>query len=357
MAEQRLLPLLQRLLAAQQLVHRGVPGGLDRDVTPEELEVLHRHAARFRCDRVRSPFSLAPDEPDAHEAIHKHITILMDKLIAAKWFLKDLEAVALEGVASQFTGRAGEKWTRVVAAARVTATTSGIGHNSVVYRCLRDMVLAYPAVGIKANLHMRKLRDLVWHHKDTVTQTASRVLAFFEAYDRAVELTRHLGVTLQVPAQDFATRFTEMQGHFPEWANQLVVNHPERFTSEQACWTALIEEAARKAAGKVMGAGGGVAQLGMCTVGDLDFDPYSPTGLCAPVGAYYPEEGYFQGGGGVGLFAMRAPYMVVGIAGTRNIIARTAPIRRLRLSSPALPSTSGLSCRRHRPHLRRALPE
>jgi hypothetical protein len=37
-----------------------------------------------------------------------------------------------------------------------------------------------------------------------------------------------------VPAQDFVTRFTEMQGHFPEWANQLVVNHPERFTSEQA---------------------------------------------------------------------------------------------------------------------------
>ena len=161
--------------------------------------------------------ALAPDEPDAHEAVHRYITILMDKLIAAKWFLKDLEVVALEWLAGKFTGRAAEKWTRVVAAARITATTSGIGHNSVLYRCLRDMVLAYQAVGIKAHLQLRKLRDLVWSRKDTVAQTASKVLAFFEAYDRAVELTRHLGVTLQVPAQDFATRFTEMQGAVGSW--------------------------------------------------------------------------------------------------------------------------------------------
>jgi hypothetical protein len=187
-------------------------------LTPEELDALHRHATRFRCESVRSPFSLAPDEPDAHKAVHKHITILMEKLIEAKWFLKDLEAVALEWLASQFTVRAAEKWTRVVAAARVTATTSGIRYNSVLYRCLRDMVLAYSAVGIKAHLQLRKLRDLVWNRKDTVAQTASKVLTFYEAHDRAVELTRHLGVTLQVPPQDFATRFTEMQGHFPEWA-------------------------------------------------------------------------------------------------------------------------------------------
>jgi hypothetical protein len=155
----RQLQLLQRLMAAQQGVHRGALGGLDRELTPEELDALQRHATRFRCESVRSPFSLAPDEPDAHEAIHKHITILMDKLIAAKWFLKDLESVALEWLAGQFTGRAAEKWTRVVAAARVTATTSGIAHNSVLYRCLRDMVLAYPAVGIKDQLQMRRLRE------------------------------------------------------------------------------------------------------------------------------------------------------------------------------------------------------
>jgi hypothetical protein len=166
-----------------------------------------------------------------------------------------------------------------------------------------------PAAGIKANLQIRKLSDLVWNRKDTVAQTVSKVQAFFEAYDRAVELTWNLGVTLQVPAQDYATHFTEMQAHFPEWANQLVVNHPERFTSPQACWTALVEEAARKAAGRAMGAGGGLAQLGICTVGDLDNDTYtSPAGLLAPSGAFYDDEGYLlPDGGGGGLFALRPP--------------------------------------------------
>ena len=196
------LPLLARLMTAQQAVHRGEPGVRDQDLQLEDLDALLRHAARFRCDHVRSPFPFARDDPDAHEAIHKHITVLMDKLIAAKWFLKDLEAVALEWLAGQFTGRAADKWTRVVAAARGTATTSGIAHNSVLYRCLRDMVLAYPAVGIKAQLQMRKLRDLPWQRKDTVAQTASRVTAYYEAVACAEELTRHLGVTLQVPAQD-----------------------------------------------------------------------------------------------------------------------------------------------------------
>ena len=256
---------------------------------------------------------MAPDDPDAHEAIYKHITVLMEKLIAAKWFLKDLEAVALEWLAGQFTGRAADKWTRVVAAARVTATTSGIAHNSVLYRCLRDMVLAYPAVGIKSQLQMRKARDLPWQRKDTVAQTASRIIAYYEALQRAAELTRHLGITLQVPFQDWPTRLTEMQTYFPGWASQLVVDHPERFTSEQDCWAALVEEAARKAAGKAMGAAGGLAQLGIpCTVGELDCDAYqSPAGLFAPAGAFYEEE-YLHDGGGSSLFAMRGGVPVPG---------------------------------------------
>ena len=256
---------------------------------------------------------MAPDDPDAHEAIYKHITVLMEKLIAAKWFLKDLEAVALEWLAGQFTGRAADKWTRVVAAARVTATTSGIAENSVLYRCLRDMVLAYPAVGIKSQLQMRKARDLPWQRKDTVAQTASRIIAYYEALQRAAELTRHLGITLQVPFQDWPTRLTEMQTYFPGWASQLVVDHPERFTNEQDCWAALVEEAARKAAGKAMGAAGGLAQLGIpCTVGELDCDPYLlPASLFAPGGAFYEEE-YLHDGGGGSLFAMRGRVQVPG---------------------------------------------
>jgi hypothetical protein len=49
------------------------------------------------------------DAPDAHEIIYKHITILMNKLVAARWFLKELEPMLL----------------------------------AYLYRCLRDMLLAY----------------------------------------------------------------------------------------------------------------------------------------------------------------------------------------------------------------------
>ena len=57
-----------------------------------------------------------------------------------------------------------------------------------------------------------------------------------------------------------------------------------------------------------MGDGGGLAQLGSCTVGDLDNDNYLlPAGLVAPVGTFYEEEGYFHVGGGGGLFATRVP--------------------------------------------------
>jgi hypothetical protein len=99
------------------------------------------------------------DAPDAHDIIYKHITILMNKLVAARWFLKELEPVALEWLAAQFKGRAADYWQRIVGVARVTATTSGIGHNSVLYRCLRDMLLAYLAFrylvtsqGVRLNL-------------------------------------------------------------------------------------------------------------------------------------------------------------------------------------------------------------
>jgi len=209
----------------------------------------------------------------------------------------------------QFKGRAADHWVLVVAAARVTATTSGIGHNSVLYRCLRDMLLAYPATGIKANLLLRKACDLPWNRLLTVVQTASQTLEYYEAYDRAVGLTQNLGATLLVPDQDWPTRFTEMQVHFPEWANKLVVDHPGRFTTLQTCWTALVDEAARKAAGKAMVVGGGgLAQLVPCTVCDLEApnDAYVlPARLLAPVGGSYEDEEYlFHDCVGGGLFAM-----------------------------------------------------
>jgi hypothetical protein len=50
---------------------------------------------------------VAPDEPDAHETIHKHIQVLMHKLIASKWYLKELEDVAMEWLCHAVPGPCG----------------------------------------------------------------------------------------------------------------------------------------------------------------------------------------------------------------------------------------------------------
>ena len=53
------------------------------------------------------------------------------------------------------------------------------------------------------------------------------VMEYYEAYDREVVQTQGIAdVTTMVPAQDWATRFTEMQGMlllmFPPWALALI---------------------------------------------------------------------------------------------------------------------------------------
>jgi hypothetical protein len=79
-------------------------------------------------------------------------------------------------------------------------------------------------------------------------------------------------VTMIVPAQDWAMRFTELQVMFPPWALTLITNFPDCFTNMANCWVSIISEASRQAAGRKMGAGGRVLQLAANTmqVGELD---------------------------------------------------------------------------------------
>jgi hypothetical protein len=75
-----------------------------------------------------------------------------------------------------------------------------------------------------------------------------------------------------VPGQDWATRFTELQGMFPPWVLALITNFPDSFTNIANCWAAIIAEASSQAAGRKMGAGGRFLQLAADTmpVGELD---------------------------------------------------------------------------------------
>ena len=123
----------------------------------------------------------------------------------------------------------------------------------------------------------RKALEHVWVPNRTVSEIHSLWLAFYQAYDRAVELTRLLpDVTLQVPAQDWATRFKEMQRMLQSvlaaWVATLIIKHPECVTTMTTCWTAIIAQATRQAAGRKSGTGGRLLQLATepMTAGDLD---------------------------------------------------------------------------------------
>ena len=97
-------------------------------------------------------------------------------------------------------------------------------------------------------------------------------MEYYEAYDRAVDLTRNLtDVTLIVPEQDWPTRFTEMQSVFPSWVTTIIINYPGRFTSMATCWLAINAEANRQAAGRKSGVNGRIFQLGDSMVaGDME---------------------------------------------------------------------------------------
>ena len=256
------LASLAVLLAEQQRVQHGGPGGLDRPMTLDERTAGQRFTEKNRPNKLSMSAVVAPDAPDAHDVMAVYINRLMNRMIASKYFFKEYEALALDWLKDQFHDRAAVQFRLLLKEAKRTATTSGIGQNSVIYRVLRDMLLAYPAHGVKANTLLKRKDLLVWSANKTVAQIHVDVMEHYERYDRAVALTHGLDdVTLIVPAQDWATRFTEMQAIFPSWVTALITNYPGRFTTMKACWTAINIEAMRQAASRTSASSGRVLQL------------------------------------------------------------------------------------------------
>ena len=129
------------------------------------LNFAHKNKPRDYIDS----YSVAPDHVNAHALMCKHIVKLTNRLITAKYFLKELEQLALDWLEDQFTGLAADQWHIVVREAARTATTSGIGPN----------ISCAPrhAVGVPGS---RRQGDCI------------------------------ANVTMIVPAQDWATRFTKL---------------------------------------------------------------------------------------------------------------------------------------------------
>jgi hypothetical protein len=261
------------LQAQQAGVYAGQPGVLGAAMPAQERTDLLTFARHNKSKDFRDSFSVGPDHVNAHAIMCKQIVKLTKRLIASKYFLKELEKLALDWLEDQFTARAADQWHIAVRESSRTATTSGIGPNSVLYnRVLSDMLLVYPAHAVKAAIMRRQATDLVWASNKTTVEIHSIVMEYYEAYDRAVVQTQGMAdVTMIVPAQDWATRFTEMQGTFLLWALSLITNFPDSFTNMANCWAAIIAEASRQAAGRKMDAGGSVLLLAANTmpVGEL----------------------------------------------------------------------------------------
>ena len=74
------------------------------------LNFAHKHKPKD----FRDSCSVAPHQVNAHDIMCKQIVKLMNRLIDSKYFLKELEQLALDWLEDQFTGRAADQWHIVV---------------------------------------------------------------------------------------------------------------------------------------------------------------------------------------------------------------------------------------------------
>ena len=244
-------PALQVLLAHQQGSEVGQPNGRAAAMPPDERNALKEQTRYFKGAGMREAFNAAPDGSEASDRLCSYIEEMVQTLVAVHYYLKEFEALALVWVGQQFTGSAAHHWKTVLKEARRTATTTGIGPNSVLYRALRDMLLAYPPHGIKTTLLRRKKLELYWDPKKSAAANRVRLGQFFEAWDRGVDLTANLPPGTQVPAQTWTARLSELQEIFPAWIQKLITDSPNRFTTSALAWALICEtDAARTPAQK-----------------------------------------------------------------------------------------------------------
>ncbi len=282
-------PQLNRLLRQQQATHVGV-GGLAAALPADERATLLTVASRNRPAPMRQAFTAGPDEPDAADSLALFIANVIDALTASNYHLKEMEAMALVYLDQQFEGKAGHQWTTVKTAARVEATTSGIGVHSVLYRSLRDMLGQYPVYNIKNDMLAKKALDLRWDAKQSTPANRTRLQVYYDAYDRAVNRTATLDLASRLPAQTWDVRLAELQSVWPPWIKKLIADAPARFNTEAGAWACILEADGRMAdSRRAMNAGGSrlhqlaaeMEAAGLGFTDDLPFEDYDGAGCFA----------------------------------------------------------------------------
>jgi hypothetical protein len=89
-------PLLIRLQAEQAATHAGNPNGLGQTLTAQERADLVTFANRNKPKDFSESCSVATDHANTDDIMVKQVVKLMGRLITSKYYLKELEHLAMD---------------------------------------------------------------------------------------------------------------------------------------------------------------------------------------------------------------------------------------------------------------------
>ena len=120
------LPALAPLLASQQETHAGQPGGLGQARTPEQRALELQLPEKNRPKDIQGGCGIAPDHPDAHDAMAVFINRIMNHIIASKYFYKEYENQALDWLEDQFKDRGSVQFRLVLRETKRSLISDGL---------------------------------------------------------------------------------------------------------------------------------------------------------------------------------------------------------------------------------------
>jgi len=226
---------LEKMLSGQKEINNG-GGGLVDAPTPEVLKA-YKHEG-LKLPTTRNPFSLAPHEPSAESLLHAMFDIHCEELAAQQLLHKSQTAQAMVLTARCFTGPALHQWTVAKAWAEETATTTGIGNGSTLYRAAVRMLKAYE--NTQAVYQTRKaLKSLTWGKSVALTMATWEVVLREAA--AVAKRTAASDPSRRLRLWDFDDTLAALrEAPWPDWCEQLCIKSPGEFTNLADVWKCLL---------------------------------------------------------------------------------------------------------------------
>ena len=226
---------LEKMLSGQKEINHG-GGGLVDAPTPEVLTEYRRSG--LKLPTARNLFSLAPHEPSAESLLHAMFDLHCEELAAQQLLHKSQTAQAMVLTARCFTGPALHQWTVAKAWAEETATTTGIGNGSTLYRAAVRMLKAYE--NTQAVYQTRKaLKSLTWGKSVALTMATWEVVLREAA--AVAKRTAASDPSRRLRLWDFDDTLAALrEAPWPDWCEQLCIKSPGDFTTLADVWKCLL---------------------------------------------------------------------------------------------------------------------